>query len=58
VVSTVVTVFGAYAIAAAMLDQLSARITVVVPALVIAMAATAAVALYRRRARPDLRGRE
>jgi membrane protein DedA with SNARE-associated domain len=50
-VSTVVTTFGAYAIATAVLDQVSARIGIIAPALAIASAAAAAFALYRRSGR-------
>jgi membrane protein DedA with SNARE-associated domain len=56
-VSSLATVFGAYAVASAVLGQVSARGGLVVIVLAAAMAAAAAMAgvvLHRRRARPEL----
>jgi membrane protein DedA with SNARE-associated domain len=57
VVSTVGTVFGAYAIATTFLGQLSARIGIIAPGLAL-VAAAVALAVYRRRAQPSPQRRD
>jgi membrane protein DedA with SNARE-associated domain len=51
IVSSHVAVLGAYAIASALLGQLSGRCTVVALVVAVAAAASAGLAVYRRRAR-------
>jgi membrane protein DedA with SNARE-associated domain len=51
IVSSLVAVFGAYAVASALLGQLSARRSVIALAVTVTAAAAAAFAMHRRRAR-------
>jgi membrane protein DedA with SNARE-associated domain len=58
IASSLVTVFGAYAMTSAVLGQLSARRSVVALALAVAAAAAAGLAIHRRRVRsPTVEGR-